>query len=429
MTTAVLINHVGAYAAAVRRHLGDLSPEQVEDLTDGLEADLAEALDDPTRPITGEIPVATGPGSIPPSGDAPTQKISVGAGPGVTSVLDLTARFGSPEAYAEELRSAAGLPPALPTGSHRRRRNPLAALRASSDGLVDGIVSHRRWPAVRDFLVSLRPVWWVARGWALFFVVASITGIPFGLGPRGFVAFLLFVAVVVVSVQHGRGMWSPPERFAGAVTVLNVLAIVVLPFAASAADGRDGGYVDQAYGVESSAVADGVYIDGEPVQNLFVYGPDGLPVDGARILDEDLRPVVVASPDGLYDASSGVSRYWEPREDAQGREVWNAFPLATFGAAEGEWDEDAGRWVLDEGARVVPPAPPVDRLSPLALSPAATTSSAGPSAPGDPATPADPAAPADPAVPADPAAAAEPAAPADPPAPTDPAALPGPAVP
>ncbi|MEP7763012.1 hypothetical protein [Sanguibacter sp. 25GB23B1] len=365
MPTAVLINHVAAYAAAVRKHLGDLSPEQVDDLTDGLEADLAEALDDPTRPITGEIPLAPPVDERADAGSAPTEKLSTTADAGRTSVLDLTARFGSPEAYAEELRSAAGLPPALPPGSLRRRRSPFATFRASSEALVDGIVSHRRWPAVRDFLVSLRPVWWVARAWALFFVVASIAGIPFGLGPRGFLAFLLFVAVVVVSVQHGRGIWSPPERFAGAVTVLNVIAILAFPFAASAVDGRGDGSTVATYAVEAATVEDGVYLDGDRVQNLFVYGPDGLPVDGARVVDDELRPVVVADPDGFWDPEDEVTAYWLPRADIEGRDVWNAFPLATFTDSEGEWDQDAGAWVPTEGAGVAPPAPPVDRLAPL----------------------------------------------------------------
>ena len=59
MSTAVLLDHVSAYAAAVRSHLAYLSPEQVEDLTYVLEADLAEALEDPRGAVvTGEIPIA-----------------------------------------------------------------------------------------------------------------------------------------------------------------------------------------------------------------------------------------------------------------------------------------------------------------------------------------------------------------------------------
>lgn len=57
-TSHTVLDHVRSYAAQVRDHLADLAPEQVEDLTDGLEADLAEALADSAGPVaTGEVPV------------------------------------------------------------------------------------------------------------------------------------------------------------------------------------------------------------------------------------------------------------------------------------------------------------------------------------------------------------------------------------
>ena len=102
MTAAVLLDHVSAYAAAVRSHLADLSPEQVDDLTDGLEADLAEALEDREGPVvTGEIPIgrAAVDAGIPSPPD----------GAAGSAVIDLTRRFGPAAAYAAELRAAAGL--------------------------------------------------------------------------------------------------------------------------------------------------------------------------------------------------------------------------------------------------------------------------------------------------------------------------------
>jgi len=49
---------VTAYAAAVRRALADLGPDQVEELTDGLEANLADALADEWHVGHGADPVA-----------------------------------------------------------------------------------------------------------------------------------------------------------------------------------------------------------------------------------------------------------------------------------------------------------------------------------------------------------------------------------
>ena len=87
---AMLAAHVRGYAQAVRLHVADLGPEVTEDLTGGLEADLTEALAD-------AAPVAARAGD--PHDDV---------------VLDLTSYFGTAEAYATELRAAAGLPPAGP---------------------------------------------------------------------------------------------------------------------------------------------------------------------------------------------------------------------------------------------------------------------------------------------------------------------------
>ncbi|MEK8227883.1 hypothetical protein NKG05_19950 [Oerskovia sp. M15] len=87
----VILDQVRRFAAEVRSHLTDLSPEQVDDLTDGLEADLAEALADmpgALRPVPA--------GSHRPDG-------------GATSLLDVAEHFGPAAEYAAELRSAAGL--------------------------------------------------------------------------------------------------------------------------------------------------------------------------------------------------------------------------------------------------------------------------------------------------------------------------------
>ena len=64
---------VRAYVLAVRAWLGDLPADEVEDLTAGMEADLAERAAESGGPLGGLL--------------------------------------GQPEAYAAELRAAAGLPP------------------------------------------------------------------------------------------------------------------------------------------------------------------------------------------------------------------------------------------------------------------------------------------------------------------------------
>ena len=80
------VDDVQAYVRAVRAWLGDLPADEVEDLTAGMEADLAERAAESGGPLGGLL--------------------------------------GEPEAYAAELRSAAGLPP-------RRRRGGGAGCRAA----------------------------------------------------------------------------------------------------------------------------------------------------------------------------------------------------------------------------------------------------------------------------------------------------------
>jgi hypothetical protein len=102
MSAPVIRSEVRTVVAAVRTALDDLSPEEVEELTGGLEADLDDALADAGPP-----------------GD------SLG-GQG-----DPAASLGDPEVYAAELRAAAGLPPRARGGERPGGPAQLEALRRS----------------------------------------------------------------------------------------------------------------------------------------------------------------------------------------------------------------------------------------------------------------------------------------------------------
>lgn len=353
MSTSVLVDHVAAYADQVRAHLADLGPEQVEDLTDGLEADLAEALEDAGVPSSGPVPDSDG----------------------TTSIIDLDARFGLPRDYAAELRAAAGLPLEAAVGRRRlpdRLRARRERLRARLETVDARITASARWSAVRSFLVALRPLWWVARGWAVFVVLAApVGGYGPGLRPSGFLGWLVLLALVVVSVQYGRGLWRPRGRLAWTGPAVSVVAAVLLvPLAASAANGVGETVV---YGGESvvymdpEPVADGVYLDGERVENLFVYGADGEFIPSAQIIDERGHPIRFEQG---YDSWLGeASIFYAPARDAAGREVWNVFPMSTWSSDDGEWVFDETRYedVWEPRADVLPttPEPPLRMLPAL----------------------------------------------------------------
>lgn len=421
MTAAVLSHHVTAYAAQVRAHLADLTREQLDDLTDGLEADLMEALEDPARPITGEIPLA-GPAGAPNA----TASLPEAA---TTSIIDLTERFGTPKAYAEELRTAAGLPAPREGKGAASVRPPLAErIRTRLAARRARLVARPWWPAARAIGEALRPLWWVARGWVLFNIVVSmVSGVEdvFFL-PRNVFGLMLLLLAVAASIQHGQGHWTLTGRGRHVFAVVSLIAAVgMIPTLMTASAHADRvTYVDGPY-YEPEPVADGVYFGGLPVTNLFVYDADGEFIDQAQIVDDKGRPVRVDRPGGLWDDSDGTSRYWSPAQDSYGRDVWNAFPLRMWSDRDAEWNNQTQEWVLPEGVIPASVPPPFVQLAPLATDQGAPSgqpvepgTETATDAPVDPAAPTDPApadsAPADTAPSEPPRPSQEPGAPAAP---------------
>jgi len=364
MMTAALLGHVSAYAAQVRAHLADLPSEQVEDLTDGLEADLAEALADPdARPVTGEVPAV---------------RVD---GPAGETILDLAARFGSPADYAAELRSAAGLPPVADPGVPDLGTTRWEDLQAWWAVQKQAVVSHPSWPGVSGFAESIRPAWWVARGWVLFgifFTVGSDDGAV--VAPRSLPEWVVLLGLVWVSVELGRGRWDARGKGRPFVFAANVLAAVFLiPGVVSMASPPEVRYVES--GASPAALSDGVYVDGSRVTNLFVYDADGEYVEHAQILDNQGRAVRVDEPGGLWIAGEGSELSWVPLLDVDGREVHNAYPVPTLRSDEYGATIDVDPDQLRESA--LTPAPPVRSVAPLDLDGAAEAGSEQTPAPGE----------------------------------------------
>lgn len=340
---------VARYAAEVRRHLGDLPPDQVDDLTDGLEADLADALADGPQPAADE------------------------AG----GTVDVGVRFGAPEAYAHELRVAAGLPdgsvaPGKPWPDRVQR------LRAAA-GRTGATVRRQPWaePVVRA-ATELRPLWWVARAWIgyqaimwlaveLGWLVRQIRPERDGVPSRG-LHWILLLGLVVVSVQWGRGRWGAAQlpRLSRAATV--VALVLVVPVAWFT-------HESQFYGAEVSDVRyvevpaadsrpkDGVWVDGMQVSNLFVYDADGDPLTDVQVYDDRGRPVRTTTDNGWSAWSlPGVEDPWAfvPAADEDGRSRWNVYPLRGAPYEDFDWSNPTGTTdtaeLLDEAPRT-PPMP------------------------------------------------------------------------
>lgn len=357
------MDEIEAYAAAVRGHLADLPPEEVDELTGGLAADLYDATADERHSGHGR------------------------------SLLE---QFGDPRAYADELRASAGLTAGAVAARVRRRdrlrraagRLPAPAVRLTRR-IAAWVVSQTWWPPVRAFLVAVRPVWWVARGVLIYQIVGALHLWP---GPRratvlpvDMTTLVLLVGLIVVSVQWGRGQWLPSRGRSWVFATVQVLAIIAIPGALSQVShlaelDRNGprvvhdiAYVDGDGSSDPMFVpTDGVWVDGIQVSNLFVYAADGTQVDGAQIVDDRGRPVRTVTDGSAQEWwFSGGTEPWHffGSELENGKLAWNVYPLRGAPVSDFVDDPSLGVAALAEGLR--PASPPWPFAKATALSAAA----------------------------------------------------------
>lgn len=171
------------FSENVRRALRSLSPEQVADLTDGLEADIIASLAD--------------------GGDLPEV-----------------------DEYARDLMRAAGI--AVPGSTGR--------------GVVSRVKEAVSSATARatHFSSGLAPAWWVFRAWVLMqavgFAVSNSDSTYWFLGQwggeggaNGFVGVALFALLLVASVRVGRDGWMlSPAREKLVSAVITIFALVLL---------------------------------------------------------------------------------------------------------------------------------------------------------------------------------------------------------
>ncbi|MFI6821763.1 HAAS signaling domain-containing protein [Micromonospora sp. NPDC050187] len=254
----VMEQEITAYVERVRAALADLPPAQRDELTEDLSEHLAE--------------VAAESGG---------------------SLVD---RLGEPEAYAAELRAAAGAP--VRTGPNLDQRVA---------GLVVGVRTRLRTLDVRlgpplgyatasEYLRLLRPAWWLVRAYlAAMLVTAVSTGGTFGvlpsLGGSHLAGLVLLAACVVGSLWLGRNA----DRLARWPRRLVLVGSLGLAFfglvGAATVDGRArwGGY----QGYDSVSVNDQY----SHIRDVFVYDSEGRLVRDVRLFDQDGTPIRLGWPD------------------------------------------------------------------------------------------------------------------------------------
>lgn len=300
--TIVMREDVESYVEAVGRRLTDLPDEE--------RADLLDELREHATSITRE-----------------------------DSAVDLVRRLGTPDAYAAELRAAAGLP-------EPGRRGIGTWLR----GIGARVAASRWWPAVGRFARDMTPVAWAVRGAVAVWLVLLVLG---DLGSTARVLLLLAGALA--------GWWAGPRVRAwsqrGRVrlwlrrlvdVVVAVLALLIC------LDVLSSGVQQQSY--PDAITVDSTYLsaNGMPVPQVVPVDADGKRVPVA-LFDQDGLPIVPADPTGgAFCADAASYPVAIPYRDASGQVLPNVYPLRAvcvddLGAVTGEaqWTEvqtPAARW-------------------------------------------------------------------------------------
>ncbi|MEO6472901.1 MAG: hypothetical protein ABIR57_13015 [Aeromicrobium sp.] len=327
--TLNITTEITEFARRVRAQLADLPTDDVDDLTDGLEADMAEAF--------AELP---------------------------------DYELPEPTEYALELRNAAGLPPhdaQTKLGIRQSFRGVAGSIRVKRDGVTATLRSNPITEGALDFLIELRPAWWILRAIVAYMLLVSLLGHGAAM-PQDSFQWIVLTAATVVSVQWGRGKWQR-SWMKNLFVSGNVLAAIVLVPVMANADNQSLSWseAESQFGVTGGMVPEsmaGIQLNGKDVTNIFAFGSDGKPIKNVQLFDQDGHPLSTSVPGGngclegtpCEQGSGSGAGVWVPTTLETGAKVWNVYPMQMQGAI---FDESTGELVAD------PSAKPEDRKSPF----------------------------------------------------------------
>jgi hypothetical protein len=275
----------------------------------------------------------------------------------------LADRLGSPEEYAAELLASAGVAATSVDGGRRR------AFRARSAALVTKGRESRVGQEVTRLWPVLRPAWWVARGYLAVGLLVLLTRggnpgfpLPHLLG-SSVVGLLAILLAIPLSVRLGERSFSGARRWAiiGANVVLIVVALVLV--------GKvDDGQVSYVQVGGAQTFGNGTCLTnsaGQPITNLYAYGPDGNLLNPVLLYDQNGQPIDNLCPDVDRQGRALVTKYGR---DVNGAPVINAFPRAQSVVLPPESPFSAG-----QPATTAPVNPPAVVVPRLATTPSTTT--------------------------------------------------------
>ncbi|MGL5930989.1 MAG: hypothetical protein ACRCY8_18815, partial [Dermatophilaceae bacterium] len=226
---------------------------------------------------------------------------------------------------ATELRAAAGLPPRVVApdigGAELPRESWAVRIRGAGDDVL------HRWPWLRE----LRPTWWLVRGAVLGALVMAVLGASRPIG------WLLPLAGAGFSFAWSRRHADRPStRWRHrALGMANVLAVVLVIPVAVASLARPTEYVELSDGASSVPALGSA--SGEPITNVYAYGPDGTRLTDVRLFDANGNvialdpwslPLPVATEDPPDPSTIDGARF--PLRFGDGRDPWLPAPDSTW---------------------------------------------------------------------------------------------------
>jgi len=238
-------NTISDFAGAVRAELADLTNREIQELTEGLEADLEERLAEENHNFS----------------------------------------LGSPTEYAIELRDAAGISPQPP----KRRQVFSLTLTESIQGWFN------KTPAgtlVYEFALALRPVWWILRAvLAWYFVFERY------LNPVS--SLLLLFVLIFLSIQWGLKKWFTNKFFAAILLPLNLLALILLIPAQDVVMQRLDNYSNAEAMLQSWPDTEGLRLNGEEITDIKAFDVNQQEITGLTFTDQNGSPI--ETPGGVVE--------------------------------------------------------------------------------------------------------------------------------
>jgi uncharacterized membrane protein len=285
---------VETYLAAMRATLSDLPPAERDDLLAEVESSLREAAGD-----TGSI----------------------------------GARLGSPEEFAAELRSAAGL-----------HDSSVATTQPTIKETLERLAAEPRVAALRRLGAELAPVWWVLRGYLVVAGLAVVWGtswssrfpfVPrFGSAELGTyplfprfggaeVGLGLIVLAVALSVRLGLKWRNEGSSSRRSIVALNLVCILLLlPVVAQLGKGAPG--LTNVVVVQQPVVQSGLVNNGAPVLNIYPYSRDGKLLHDVLLYDSAGKAIDIGGNPNVPNPDRRVLR-----TSGNGL-LYNAFPIRYY---------------------------------------------------------------------------------------------------